>query len=622
MRNRYILLGDLPLIVAAASGAFALRFDLLFPGQRPEFLLFALAAVLVKPLIFYVFGMYGRYWRYASAQDLVAVTLAVSASSMAMAVLVVLGSAANLVHNFSREVILIDWLLTLATVGGLRMSVRVVGDAKDRAHKGNGNAAPKRVLVAGAGEAGALVVVEMQKNPQLGLVPVGFLDDSPVKRGKLVHGVRVLGPLAALAEVVRTEGVAEVVIAMPTAPGTTVRAVAENCREVRVASRTLPGVFELLDGHVSVSRLRNVDITDLLRRSQVSSTGNPASYIAGRTVLITGAGGSIGSELCRQVAAARPSALVLLGHGEHSIFEISSRLREQAPSLPVRSVVGDIRDRQRLELVFDRFDPHIVFHTAAHKHVPLMEANPAEAITNNVLGTHNLVQTALRGTVERLVLISSDKAVSPTSVMGASKRLAEMIVQDAARRNSRAFTVVRFGNVLGSRGSVVPLFKRQIEAGGPITITDPAVKRYFMSMPEAVQLVLQAGGMGSGGELFVLNMGEQVRIVDLANDLIRLSGMGPDEVSIIFTGLRPGEKLEEALWEDGASVDRTANADIFRVSGEAGDPAEPLEMILPELATAAEEGDPKKIRAVLQRWIPTFNGTVRDRRQSAVREKG
>jgi FlaA1/EpsC-like NDP-sugar epimerase len=606
MRNRYILLADLPLIAIAAAGAFTLRFDLLFPQHRPEFVPFLLAALVIKPLVFHAFGMYGRYWKYAGVQELLAVALAVSASSVAMALFVIAWAGAGFVSSFSREVIIIDWLLMLAAVGGLRMSVRVLGDARERARKGNGGTRPKRVLVAGAGEAGSLVVREMQRNPQLGLLPVGFLDDAPTKHGSLVHGVRVLGPLTALAEVVKGRHVDEVVIAMPAISGSVVRAVAETCRQAGVKSRTMPGVFELLDGQVRVSRLRNVEIADLLRRSQVIGNSDAASYVEGRVVLVTGAGGSIGSELCRQVALGGPSCLVLLGHGENSIFEAMLRVKEASPSTAIRGVIADVRDRARMAQVFSEFLPAIVFHAAAHKHVPLMEENPGEAVTNNVLGTQSVVDAALESGTERFVLISTDKAVSPTNVMGASKRLAGMIVRRAAAQSGRAFIVVRFGNVLGSRGSVVPIFKRQIERGGPVTVTHPAMKRFFMTIPEAVHLVIVAAGIGTSGELFVLNMGEQVRIVDLAQDLIKLSGLKPEEVKIAYTGVRAGEKMEEGLWEEGAIVESTINPDVLKVIEPETLPLPDLPDVIRALDAAAGRGDRLEIEALLAQCIPTF----------------
>lgn len=599
MRNRYILLADLPLVAIAASGAFALRFDWLFSHNRPEFLPFLLAVLLIKPVVFYVFGMYGRYWEYASIQDLVAVTLAVSAASTCLAVLIGLEYAFRLVPmEFSRQVVLIDWLLTLALVGGLRMSVRVVGEARRKARKGANNESLRRVLIVGAGEAGTLVVREMQKNPQLGLEPAGFLDDSRTKLHKQISGVSVLGPIRALAEVVAIYRIDEVIVAMPSAGGSVVRQVVEACRRAGVKSRAVPGVFELLDGHVSVSRLRNVEIADLLRRTQVVTRTETATYLAGRTVLVTGAGGSIGSELCRQVAYAKPGCLVLLGHGENSIYEVGTQLREQYPHLKFDSIIADIRDVRRVDQVFERYRPDVVFHAAAHKHVPLMQENPEEAVSNNVFGTAVIVDAAQNHGASRLVLISTDKAVAPTSVMGRTKRLAEGIVRSAGNRNGRVFVVVRFGNVLGSRGSVIPLLKRQIERGGPVTVTHPEMRRFFMTIPEAVHLVLKAGGMANGGELFVLNMGEPVRITDLAEDLIRLSGLEVADVGIEFTGIRPGEKLEEELWELDAIREATEHEDVFRVV-ERCDDVPGLSVLLPALIDAARRGDRPSFAALV-----------------------
>jgi FlaA1/EpsC-like NDP-sugar epimerase len=604
MRNRYILLADLPLVATAAFGAFALRFDWLFAGHHPEFPPFLVAAVLIKPAVFLLFGMYGRYWRYASVQDVLAVTLAVSAASIAMALFVAIGRVLDLTPNFSRQVLLIDWLMTLALIGGLRMSVRIVGDARQLALKGTAGPAPKRVLVVGAGEAGTLVVREMLKNPQLGLQPAGFLDDAEGKQGKSINGIRVLGPLGSLPDVLRSGGIGEVVIAMPSASGSAVRSIAEQCRLAGVGSRAVPGVYELLDGQVSVSRLRNVEIADLLRRRPVPTPAGAADYLRGRSVLVTGAGGSIGAELCRQVAFARPHLLVLLGHGENSIFDVQHQIARQYPDVAVAAVIADVRDDRRMRSVFTSYRPDVVLHAAAHKHVPLMEDNPEEAITNNVLGTRCVVATAEAFGTDRLVMISTDKAVAPRCIMGASKRLAEAVVRDAARRSGRAFAVVRFGNVLGSRGSVVPFFKAQIERGGPVTVTHPDMKRFFMTIPEAVHLVLQAGGLGRGGELFVLDMGEPVRIADLAADLIRLSGLDVGDIGIEFTGIRQGEKLEEALWERNATVDRTAHEDVFRVTEDGEANEEEWLRLVPMLTDAASQGDRATVDRLLVRCFP------------------
>ena len=555
--------------------------------------------------------MYRRYWRYATVRDLTSVVFACGAAAVAMSLFVGLALPFGLIQEFSRAVLVIDSLLTLLVVGGIRMSIRVVHEPRVRTHHGRWPfgqeeaAVGKRVMVVGAGNAGTMVVKEMQRNPQLGMEPIAFLDDDPVKLEKRIYEIPVLGNTHSLGRFVRIHRIDEVIIAMPTAPGMAVRRVVEGCQTLGLRSKTIPGVFELLDGKASVSRLRHVEIADLLRRPQVEGSADSSSYVTGQTVLITGAGGSIGSELCRQVAHARPTRLVMLGHGENSLFETYATLHNTYPDVPLHVVVADIRDRVRIERIFQQRAPDIVFHAAAHKHVPLMEENFEDAISNNVVGTNILVDVALQAGVKRLVAISTDKAVSPTCVMGASKRMASLIVRDAARRSGRSFVVVRFGNVLGSRGSVVPCFKVQIERGGPVTITHPEMKRFFMTTSEAVYLVLEAGGMGKGGELFVLNMGEPVRIIDLAKDLIHLSGLTTVQIPIITTGIRPGEKLEEALWEDDARVEPTAHPDILRVT-EPPTPVGDVRAAAKELEHAAHEGDRLRVEATLCDWIPTF----------------
>jgi FlaA1/EpsC-like NDP-sugar epimerase len=507
----------------------------------------------------------------------------------------------------SRSVLVIDWLLTVALAAGIRLSIRLLGEntARTRARQQADGRDTRRVLIIGAGDAGVLVAREMQRNPQLGMVPIGFLDDERDKRGKHLVGLRVLGGTADVEAAVRRHDIDEAVIAMPTATGATLRAVVDGCRAAQVPSRTIPGVYELIGGTVTVSRLREVEIADLLQRAPATTKPAAPMYLHGATVLVTGGGGSIGSELCRQIARARPATLVLLGHGENSIFEARRTLTEAFPDLPIVPVIADIRDRARLERVLHEWRPSVVFHAAAHKHVPLMERNPEEALSNNVLGTHYLVEAAIASGVERFVLISTDKAVSPVSLMGASKRLAETVVRGAAARTGRAFLVVRFGNVLGSRGSVVPAFKRQIARGGPITVTHPDMTRFFMTIPEAVHLVLEAGGMGTGGEVFALNMGEPVRIVDMAKDLIRLSGLRPEDIPIVYTGMRPGERLDEQLWEAGATVDATSHPEILHIIERADAPTLPRETI-DTLSSAVASGDRMEIEAALAMLIPTF----------------
>ncbi len=605
-RKQIFIVGDLFLIGVAAWGSFALRTDLgpLFIFYLPQAYWLVGIALLVKPVVYYSFGLYRRLWAYASTQELKLIVAAVTTSSVLVSVVVVLLKAWRVLPNFPRSVLPIDWLLSLVLAGGLRFSLRILADSRSGAWGDRGR--KRRVLVVGAGDAGALVVREMQKNPQLNLSPICFLDDDTAKQKQQIHGIPVVGELKDLGSVVRQRRIDEVIIAIPSAAGSAVRQVTEICRLRGVPFRTMPGIYELIGGKVSVNRLREVEITDLLRREPAWIDDRLiGSSLGGRRVLITGAGGSIGRELCRQVALWGPSVLILLGHGENSVFDTLVELEEDFPSLPVHPVIADVRDLDRLGIVFDTLRPQLVFHTAAHKHVPLMEVNVEEAVTNNVLGTRNVVDMSLNYAVERLVMISSDKAICPTSVMGATKRIAEMQVLDAAHRYDQAFSIVRFGNVLGSRGSVIPKFNRQIARGGPVTVTHPDMERYFMTIPEAVHLVLQASAMGQGGEVFVLNMGEQIRILDLAIDLIRLSGLEPDkDIEIVFTGIRQGEKLSEELWDEGAHYEATHHPDIVLLAETDVLNSRVLNRTVDELIHLAREGDSSAILHIFDEFIP------------------
>ena len=604
--NRVVFLADLVVIVIAALGSFALRTDLgpLFMFYLPQALVLMAVALVIKPLIYSAFGLYRRLWVYASIQELKLVIVAVSSASVLISLLIVLLRAIQILPYFPRSTLPIDWLLSLVLVGGLRFSLRVLFESQSISTENR--SAARRVLIVGAGDAGALVVREMQKNTQLRLTPVCFLDDDPKKQKQQIHGVPVVGLLVDLGRELTLRRIQEVIIAIPSAPGRVIRQVADVCRQRGLPFRTMPGIYELIGGKVNVSRLREVDITDLLRREPTRIDDQLiGTSLGNRRVLVTGAGGSIGRELCRQIARWQPDSLVILGHGENSIFETLLEIEENFPSLPIHPVIADIRDPDRMNVVFENFRPQVVFHTAAHKHVPLMEVNVDEAITNNVLGTRNLVDVSLNYGVERLVMISTDKAIRPSSVYGATKRLAEMQVLDAAHRSGLPYSVVRFGNVLGSRGSVIPRFKRQILNGGPVTITHPDMKRYFMTIPEAVHLVLQAFSMGQGGEVFVLNMGEQVRILDLAEDLIRLSGLEPGkDIEIVYTGIRPGEKMSEELWDRWATYQPTPHPDIVLLGGEDLLSEHALHRIVEELVHLAREGDTTSIVRILDDCIP------------------
>jgi len=605
VRNRFVFSGDIALTIVSVLGSFALRLDVgELPFYFPAVLLMCAVALVIKIPTYFFFGLYRRLWIYASTGELRLITVAVTTASVltsgGMAILIVTG---NVLPGMPRSALGIDWLLSLVLIGGSRFALRILAE-QSMASQTNGK--EKRALVIGAGDAGALVVRELQKSPQLNLTPVGFLDDDPAKQRHTIYSVTVIGKVDDLPSIIDLHKVDIVIIAIPSATGQLVRRVNDVCRIKGISSRTVPGVYELIGGKVSINRLREVDINDLLRREPVRVNDEAVgATLATKRVLVTGAGGSIGSELCRQIARRNPSELVLLGHGENSIFEIFLELHEDYPDLLISPIIADVRNPERLAQVFTQHQPQVVFHAAAHKHVPLMEINIVEAITNNVVGTRNVVQAALDHKVERFVLISTDKAVRPASIYGATKRLAEMIVLNAAHESPRAFTVVRFGNVLGSRGSIIPIFKQQILNGGPVTITHPDMFRFFMTIPEAVYLVLQAASMENGGETFVLNMGKPIRILNLAEDLIRLSGLEPDrDIEISYTGIRPGEKLMEELWEAGTPLMKTLHPDIFRLDDDVAFPSLNLPQAIDSLSASASSGDTDAIVDLLDELIP------------------
>jgi FlaA1/EpsC-like NDP-sugar epimerase len=607
VRNRFVLIGDIALIIVSVLGSFALRLDVgKLPFYFPAALAMCAVALIIKLPVYFYFGLYRRLWIYASTSELRLITVAVTtASVLTSGIMLLLNFLGWVKPGMPRSALGIDWLISLVLIGGSRFALRIL--AEQSAAPRSALREARRTLIIGAGDAGALVVRELQKLSQLNLMPIGFLDDDPVKQNHQIYGVSVIGRVNKIAEILDSRQVDEVIIAIPSAPGKIIRLVNDVCRQKGISSRTMPGMYELIGGKVSVNRLREVDITDLLRRDPIKIDDHLiGAIINGKRVLVTGAGGSIGREICRQVARWSPSELVLLGHGENSIFESLLELTENFPELLIHPVIADVRDADRIQEMFKVHRPQMVFHAAAHKHVPLMEANVEEAVTNNVLGTRNVVEAANRHEVERLVLISTDKAVRPVNIMGATKRLAEMIVLDAAHRNKRVYSVVRFGNVLGSRGSVVPHFKNQIARGGPVTVTHPDMYRYFMIIPEAVHLVLQAAAMGAGGEVFMLNMGQQVRILDLAEDLIRLSGLEPyRDIEITFSGIRPGEKLREDLWEDGMQFEPTPHSEIYRAVDEEKVDSSQLAPIIDNLIDLAHRSRTESLIRVLDESIPS-----------------
>lgn len=631
LRNRSLLGVDIVLGALIPSVALYIRTESLsaLSLYATPLILFTAVALAAKVIVFFATGLYAQYWRYASVEELMTLLRATMLAWLAEALIFfgLLMPLGILPFGFPRSVVVLDGLLTLVVVAGVRLSIRLFFALYTKKDEGM---PLKPALVVGAGVAGAMIVKELQSNQQLGLEPVGYIDDDIAKAGKRIHGVEVLGALKDLPAILNEHKISEVIIAMPTAPGKVVRDVVQACKASGVRSKTIPGLFEILRGTAKVAQFRNIQLEDLLRRGAVKTdTKKVVGLLHGVRVMVTGAGGSIGSELCRQIRDFGPSELVLVGHGENSIYEIMRELQEvPKQGLKVHSVIADIRDRERMEQVFANHRPHIVFHAAAHKHVPLMEANIPDAISNNVLGTRNLIDLSERHRVDRFVMISSDKAVNPTSIMGVTKRIAELIVQEAAFRAKRPYVAVRFGNVLGSRGSVVPLMKRQIELGGPLTVTHPEMRRYFMTIPEAVQLVLQAATMGTGGEVFVLDMGDPIKIIDLARDLIRLSGLEEGrDIDITFTGLRPGEKLFEELFFDGDKIERThhekimmyrngspyvhesigTETDAHRVDriSKAGY-EKPLRLDVDTLLEAAQQGSLHVVRRLMKKLVPEF----------------
>jgi FlaA1/EpsC-like NDP-sugar epimerase len=569
VRNRLFLLLDLLLLGPLPFVLVALRYEgsTWPPAVVQATMAYAAIALLLRIAVAYGSGLYRTLWQYASIVELerliYAGTVAGAMTFIAGAVLIRGLGLAPVRMPYSTLLNDAMWAFALLT------APRITSRMLNRGPRGR-TAVGKRVLIAGAGKLGQAILRETRVGP-LNVWPIGFVDDNPLKQGQLLGGVPILGPLAQIPQLVREYQIDEVIIAIASVRGSAVRGIVQSLTGSGVNVRIVPGIGQLITGEVRVSDLRPVEIEDLLRREPViTDMAAVRSFAEGKVVLVTGAGGSIGSELCRQIAALAPAALIALDHSENLIFEIQNELKKRAPSLKFIPVIANIRDAGRIRSIINRHAPYAIFHAAAHKHVPLMEENIVEAITNNILGTRNVVDAALDSECAIMVNISTDKAVRPTSVMGASKRVAEQIVAHAAKSEQRNFVSVRFGNVLGSRGSVVPTFLSQIRAGGPVTITHPEMRRYFMTIPEAVQLVLQAGALGKGGDLFVLDMGEPVKIADLARDLIRLSGLeeGAD-IDITYTGVRPGEKLYEEVFFSGEDVRPTAHPKVLRATGDA-----------------------------------------------------
>ncbi len=617
--NRRFLVVVVHLVLWSVSlaGAFLLRFDFhVAPLFWSKFPLWLLTLLVVRTVVNWNFGVFHGLWRYSGTRDLINMLKASTVSGVLFIAAVTFFGP----RMFPRSIFIIDWLASFMIVGGLRFGIRTLREVAVQVAVGPEGR--RKILVVGAGDAGEMLVREMSRAQNVNRYqPVGFVDDNLAKVGERIHGVPVLGSLALIPELVARYEVAEIILAIPSMTGRELRKVVDACQSTGAVIRTLPSVDRLIDGKITINQLSNVNIEDLLGREPVVlDTAAISAFINGRVVLVTGAGGSIGSELCRQIGRFAPSKLILVEQAENALFHVHRALLAAYPSLTIVPCIADICDTRRIAAIFAAERPKVVFHAAAHKHVPMMEWNPAEAVKNNVFGTKKVADLAHEHNVEKFVMVSTDKAVNPSSVMGVSKRTAEIYVQALSQRSKTAFVTVRFGNVLGSDGSVVPIFKEQIAKGGPVTVTDPEMKRYFMTIPEACQLVLQAGTMGGGGDILLLDMGEPVKIVDLARDLIKLSGLVPEDIEIVFTGVRPGEKLFEELAVDGENVDKTTHPKIF-IGKFLPHAWADVETALRALHAASHEADGDRIRECFSAFVPEYRPLVQPNKRPSMVER-
>lgn len=605
-KNRIALLVILDLILITVSGFLALyiRFDFSFRRMDMTYVRYELrylpVSLVLTIILFVIFKLYRSVWRFASTTELLNVIGACSVSLVLQIVIM-----ACLRMRMPVSYYLMKYVILIAEIGSLRFAYRILRMLQEKRTGLRGDAR-KNTMVVGAGEAGAMIIKEFQNSRYLDQKVCCVIDDNTAKHGKYLRGVKIVGGREEIPFYAHELKVDEIVVALPSVPQAEIREILQICQETGCEMKVLPGLYQMINGEVSVSKLRRVEIEDLLGREPIRlQVDSVMGYVSGKTILVTGGGGSIGSELCRQIAAHEPKKLILVDIYENNAYDIQQELKQKFPNLDLVVLIASVRNTHRMESVFAAYRPDIVYHAAAHKHVPLMEDSPNEAVKNNVFGTYKTAQAADKHGVHRFVLISTDKAVNPTNIMGASKRICEMIIQMMNQHSKTDFVAVRFGNVLGSNGSVIPLFKKQIEQGGPVTVTHPEIIRYFMTIPEAVSLVLQAGALAKGGEIFVLDMGEPVKILDLAKNLIRLSGYKPfEDIQIEFTGLRPGEKLYEELLMSEEGLQETENKLIH-----IGKPIEFDEgkflSDLEELRRIAEE-DSLDIRRKVREIVPTY----------------
>ena len=619
-KNFYLIVAvDICLLVCAYWLSYVIRFEGQIPTREWNTLVSTVPYIVCfKLFTFFMFGLYKGMWRYTSLVDLLNLLKATLTSSFGIMLAVLFMFR---FQGFARSVFIIDGMLTFIFIGGFRVGIRLLfsetpsglpsfREVFDRGSKKKPQRLKKRLLIIGAGDAGEKMLREIRDNPRLNYEVAGFLDDDPKKKGMRIHGVPVLGPIPKIHELAYDADMDEILIATPSANTKQMRRIIEACEATGLKSRTTPGIGELIDGKISFKTIREVSYEDLLGRDPIDlDLKSIGDYLKDRVILVTGAGGSIGSELCRQIAQFKPKNLILFDKTENSLFHAEMEFRHRFPNLSITPILGSVQHWALLEKLFLHHKPQVVFHAAAFKHVPIVELNPWEGVLNNIMGTKSIAEASHRFGVERFILVSTDKAVRPSSVMGATKRVAEMATCCYGASNASRFLAVRFGNVIGSEGSVVHLFKRQIERFGPVTVTHREMTRYFMTIPEACKLILQAGALGEGGEIFILDMGTPIKIMDMAKDLIRRSGFKPDvDIEIKEIGLRPGEKLHEELITEGEGIVRTPHGKIFVLRGNNCD-QKWLNQGIKELVHLAKEQDANGIKLKLKEIIPEYQPT-------------
>ena len=615
--NFYLMiLTDVIIFIIALCLSYLFRFDFILANINFNQIVDLLRWIIpLKVFIFFSIGLYRGMWRYTSVRDF---WLLLQACFLSTVLVMVIILAVNRFDGYSRSVFIADGIITFVLTGGVRMAIRSFFAIY---YNQMTNMYPSlrtnftRVLIVGAGDAGEKILREIMENNSLNYEVVGFIDDDAQKQGRTIHGIRVLGTVERLPKILKRETIHQILIAVPSANGDQIRRIVKTCQQCNVSYKILPGIGDLIDGRVSVKLLRDISYEDLLGRSPVQlNVKDIRNYLDDKTILITGCGGSIGSELCRQVIKYQPHRLILLDSSESNLFNIQMEVLNEHFYRNCEAILGYVQDENLMNNIFEKYKPEVVFHAAAYKHVPMMEKNPWQAVFNNIFGSRVAMEMAIKYHVDRFVLVSTDKAVRPTNVMGASKRVAELIMQ-CQQGNGTRFMAVRFGNVIGSSGSVIPLFRRQIEQGGPVTVTHPEINRFFMTIPEASQMILQAGTMGEGGEIFILRMGTPIKIADMARDLIRLSGKEPDmDIKIVFTGLREGEKLYEELITVGEDILPTVHRKVMVLQSKnlfngAKNPQEARKYLydkLEELAKMADRHDAKGIKIKLKEIVPEY----------------